>query len=196
MMKSSQSDWLKSLRVGNEIKSFTPTISWFTPSKHEKNKTILILLKKTIKLNNTIAELTKEGYSRVLINNQIQRISQLNEKNLKKQDEIYIIVDRIITDGVNSTSEISDSIQTAFKEGDGECIIMIDDLKKSFSNKFELDGMNFEQNTEQLFSFNNPYGACKKCEGFGTMFDIDKNKIITNHELSVYDGVVECWKGE
>ena len=164
--------------------------------QQEKNKTILILLKKTKKLNNTISELTKEGYSRILINNQIKRISQLNEKDLKKQDEIYIVVDRIITDEKNSTSEISDSIQTAFKEGEGECILMIDNLQKSFSNRFELDGMNFEQNTEQLFSFNNPYGACNKCEGFGTMFDIDENKIITNHELSVYDGVVECWKGE
>ena len=164
-----------------------------------KNNTSSLLLTKledanTEKLNT----LLQQGYSRILSDDKIEKINNLIEKNQKVDSKnTYLIVDRIIyldrdEDLIN---RITDSVETAFFEGNGECDVMIGNKKYHFSNKFELDGISFEKNSVHLFAFNNPYGACKKCEGFGITLGIDKNKVIKDKDQSVYGGVVSCWSG-
>ena len=111
----------------------------------------------------------------------------------------YVLVDRIIKKDFEEEDlhRISDSVNTAFYEGEGEMQIEINGTKKvTFSNKFELDGIVFEEPVPNLFSFNNPYGACPTCEGFSQILGIDKDLIIPNPQLSVYEGAVAPWKGE
>ncbi|MBK7852063.1 MAG: excinuclease ABC subunit UvrA [Bacteroidetes bacterium] len=119
-----------------------------------------------------------------------------------KQSIIQIVIDRftIQPDDPDNISRISDSVQTAFFEGQGECITEIQDAAKSklisFSNRFELDGISFEEPSTQLFSFNNPYGACKRCEGFGSIIGIDEDLVMPDKSLSVYEGAIVCWRGD
>ncbi|MBL7884968.1 MAG: excinuclease ABC subunit UvrA, partial [Bacteroidia bacterium] len=125
------------------------------------------------------------------------------------KESINIVIDRISVkpDDEDNENRISDSVQTAFFEGEGECTIEIinEENKKSkttksttrsFSNKFELDGITFEEPSMHFFSFNNPVGACKHCEGFGTVIGIDENLVIPNKNLSVYEDAIVCWKGD
>lgn len=116
---------------------------------------------------------------------------------------IQIVIDRLSTtshEDEANLSRMSDSIQTAFFEGHGDCSVMIPDDKKSkiisFNNKFEADGMTFEEPSTQLFSFNNPFGACKRCEGFGSIIGIDEDLVIPDKSLSVYENAIVCWRGE
>lgn len=125
------------------------------------------------------------------------------EHTLINQNIINVLIDRfsILKDDEANNSRIADSIQTSFFEGHGDCSIeIIQEGKKpkklDFSNKFELDGISFEEPSTQLFSFNNPYGACKKCEGFGSIIGIDEDLVIPDKSLSVYDGAIVCWRGE
>ena len=107
------------------------------------------------------------------------------------------MIDRVINEkNEDNRNRIADSIQTAFYEGEGECLVDIKGKDFAFSNKFELDGMEFEKPSIHLFSFNNPYGACKECEGFGSILGIDKDKVVPNKKLSVFQGAISCWKGE
>lgn len=118
--------------------------------------------------------------------------------------DLYLLIDRISIDGnpdAELMSRISDSVQTAFNEGKGTCLVWnykADKavFEKEFSNKFELDGITFEEPSTHLFSFNNPYGACKNCEGFGSVIGIDEDLVIPDKSLSVYDGAIACWRGE
>lgn len=125
-----------------------------------------------------------------------------NPKTPAKQSIIQIVIDRftIQPDDTDNVSRISDSVQTAFFEGQGECITEIQDTAKSklisFSNRFELDGISFEEPSTQLFSFNNPYGACKRCEGFGSIIGIDEDLVMPDKSLSVYEGAIVCWRGD
>ena len=98
----------------------------------------------------------------------------------------------------DNTGRIADSVQTAFYEGYGECILDSgNDLKTvKFSNRFELDGICFEEPTTHFFSFNSPYGACKKCEGFGSVIGIDEDLVVPDKSLSVYENAIACWRGE
>lgn len=143
--------------------------------------------------------LLQQGFSRVKVGNDIHRIDDLLE-NCKEieQDHIWVVIDRIsINQEEDNLNRMADSIQTAFYEGEGECTIeILDHAIAHFSNRFEADGMTFEKPSDHLFSFNNPYGACKKCEGFGSVMGIDEKKVIPNESLSVYEGAVSCWKGE
>jgi excinuclease ABC subunit A len=150
----------------------------------------------------------KEGFSRVEINDTIYRIDEiLDKKNthfaLKKEfsDKIYLLVDRLTASSDRMTvSRLSDSVETAFFEGNGYAILKFytDDgvVLKEFSNKFELDDMIFEEPTDLMFSFNSPAGACPKCEGFGKAVGIDEKLVIPNQSLSVYENAVVCWKGD
>ena len=101
-------------------------------------------------------------------------------------------------DGNND--QVTDSVETAFFEGSGQCMLRFYDTKDTtlhtFSNRFEADGIQFEEPTENLFSFNSPVGACPKCEGFGRIIGIDESLVIPNRALSVYDGAVVCWRGD
>ncbi|MDE3255265.1 MAG: excinuclease ABC subunit UvrA [Bacteroidota bacterium] len=117
----------------------------------------------------------------------------------KKGSVAYILIDRIVVNEFDEDTlhRIADSIQLAFYEGEGACELTInEDAFISFSNKFERDGIQFLDPTPQLFSNNNPYGACPVCEGFGTVLGIDKDLVIPDTSLSTYEGAVACWKGE
>ena len=115
---------------------------------------------------------------------------------------IQIVIDRftVANEDEGNTSRIADSVQTAFFEGHGECAteVLLENqaVYTTFSNRFELDGIVFEEPSTQLFSFNNPYGACKRCEGFGSIIGIDEDLVIPDKSLSVYDGAIVCWRGE
>jgi len=148
--------------------------------------------------------LLQQGFSRIFFKGEIIRIDDvLENKNYDDfTNDVYIVVDRIIIKKNDNElkSRIADSVQTAFYEGEGNCIIELLNGEKNskhiFSNKFEADGITFEEPSANLFSFNNPYGACKKCEGFGSMIGIDEDLVIPDKRLSIYDGAVTCWRGE
>lgn len=122
----------------------------------------------------------------------------------KQQDtNLFLLIDRfaVIHDDEDFQNRIADSVQTAFFEGHGECLIHIVEedgsfRSESFSNKFELDGITFEEPSANFFSFNNPYGACKTCEGFGSVIGIDEDLVIPDKSLSVFADAVVPWKGE
>ena len=164
----------------------------------QKDDTIVIVLSKhTSPQSNLLISLTQQGFSRVYFDGELRKIKNLTKEgfNIDKK-EVYIVIDRIILDSNNNDARIADSIQTAFFEGHGSCSILVNEQITNFSNKFELDGITFEKPSTNLFAFNNPYGACKACEGYGSILGIDKSKVITNSNLSVYQGVVACWSGE
>lgn len=150
----------------------------------------------------------------------IEELLALPDKDLKKQLRIlnyrlptansqlptapsqlqtFVLIDRIVTKAFEEDDlhRLSDSIGTAFYEGEGEMYMEADGAKLlHFSNKFELDGIQFEEPVPNLFSFNNPYGACPTCEGFSQVLGIDSDLVIPNKRLSVYEGAVAPWKGE
>ena len=162
-----------------------------------------------LKINNeerSLAEQLKmyllEGYSRIWHNNDFCRIDDFmaDEKNLSiDSSEIFLMIDRMsVDDAKDVVSRITDSIETAFYEGAGECrlIFLPANISYSFSTRFEADGMTFEEPSDNMFSFNSPIGACPACEGFGSVIGIDEHLVIPNWSLSVYDGCVQCWHGE
>ena len=148
--------------------------------------------------------LAQQGFTRIQQNGIVQKIEDFVAAKFSEKEQIYIVVDRLTVrpDDEDNENRISDSVQTAFYEGDGDCAIEVigEETKKtklrSFSNKFELDGMTFEEPSSHFFSFNNPVGACKQCEGFGTVIGIDEDLVIPNKNLSVYEDAIVCWKGE
>ncbi len=151
--------------------------------------------------------LLQKGFSRVATPNSTaggalepQRIEDLLESgNLKKLGKTYLLIDRLVIKEFDEDDihRISDSVNTAFYEGEGEMMMEINGKKiLHFSNKFELDGIQFEEPVPNLFSFNNPFGACPSCEGFSQVLGIDNDLVIPDKNLSVYEGAVAPWKGE
>ena len=143
--------------------------------------------------------LIQQGFNRLYIDNKMVRIEDyLKEKNFSDINNVRILIDRMKVNDRTSEliPQISDSVQTAFYEGDDSCIILVDDgnsrKEHSFSSRFEADGITFETPTTHLFSFNNPYGACPKCEGFGSIIGIDPDLVIPDKSLSIYDNAVAC----
>ena len=167
-------------------------------TKQEKEETVIITTNYKGEENNSIlSTLRQQGFSRVIQQGQVTKIKDLLKNETKVSDSnIQVVIDRIIIDNTDIKGRIADSVQTAFFEGNGECNILIQQKNYHFSNKFELDGIQFEKPSTHFFAFNNPYGACRKCEGFGSILGIDKKKVIINENLSVYQGVVSCWGGE
>lgn len=114
----------------------------------------------------------------------------------------WVLTDRfVVNDDDDFLARVADSVQTAFSEGHGTCkVVLTDSVKMTderlFSNRFEQDGIVFEAPSVQFFSFNNPYGACKTCEGFGQVIGVDETLVIPNPNLSIYDGAIACWRGE
>lgn len=153
-------------------------------------------------LKKQLEVLQKEGYSRLLIKDTIYRIPEVTgDKKLLKSEDIEIVIDRLtVADDKTLKTRLADSAETAFFEGHGVCHIHIylpdKTIVKEYSKKFEADGIVFEEPSEMMFSFNNPVGACPKCEGFGKVIGIDENLVIPDKSLSVYQGAVVCWKGE
>jgi excinuclease ABC subunit A len=144
--------------------------------------------------------LKEQGYSRLLVDHEIVSLEDIDASKLKTDTPIYLIIDRIVTQEADDETRgrLADSVQLAFVEGGSECIIYTMETKEEryFSGKFELDGMTFAEPSPHLFTFNNPYGACKTCEGYGSVIGIDPNLVIPDTSLSVYDGAIAPWKGE
>ncbi|MEI6132852.1 MAG: excinuclease ABC subunit UvrA [Bacillota bacterium] len=163
-----------------------------------------IIVAKERKLDEHLQILQQQGFQRITLDGTLMKIEEfLNLKKKKSQKFIInIVVDRlIISDTINENHDrIADSVQTAFYEGGGTCIVTTElnqeKNERAFSDKYELDGMTFEEQSVNLFTFNNPYGACKSCEGFGSVIGIDEDLVVPNKNLSIYQEAVACWKGE
>lgn len=144
-----------------------------------------------------------QGYSRIWHKGNFLRIEDvlLDEDFLKtaKADDIYLLIDRMgVSREKDSVSRLSDSVETAFYEGNGLCRLVFSpsNICYDFSTRYEADGITFEQPSDHLFAFNSPLGACPTCEGFGNVIGIDEKLVIPDSSLSVYDGCVQCWHGE
>lgn len=159
-----------------------------------------LLKQKGRTLKKELELLLSKGYTRIVAEDEVLFIEDILEevKGLEKK-KIFILIDRasVQKEDEDNQFRISDSIQTAFFEGHGECIVdFVDEKRISFNDKFEKDGIVFEEPSVNLFSFNNPYGACRTCEGFGKVLGIDEDLVIPDKTLSVYEGAVAPWKGE
>ena len=157
----------------------------------------------TRKLSAQLTVLLQQGFTRLLVGEEIIRIEDIikNPELAGNAAEVEVVIDRlVVTEENDLRSRVADSVQIAFYEGKGRCFVKVydgDDLvSHEYSNKFEIDGITFEEPSENLFSFNNPFGACKRCEGFGNVIGIDEDLVIPNKSLSVYEGAVAPWKGE
>ena len=164
----------------------------------KKEELVIITAKHKVQKNSkSLHSLIQQGFSRIIYKEKIVKIKELLKDDIKiKTSHLDIVIDRVILGNDDIKMRIADSVQTAFFEGKGKCSIYSEEKITNFSNRFELDNIHFEQLSTHLFAFNNPYGACKKCEGFGSILAIDPEKVITNRNLSVYQGVVSCWNGE
>lgn len=189
---------------GNEVKknNVTDVIDYL--KKFDTNDKIVILapLIGFEKYGNErqLEILKQQGYVRLYFNDEFLSIDDAIEKTPKGIEKSLLVIDRISVDfsEEDNISRYGDSIALAYAEGNGECQVlsMKDGKKQSFSNRFELDGMEFQEPNEHFFTFNNPFGACKKCEGFGQVIGIDENLVIPNKSLSLYEGAVVPWKGD
>ncbi len=142
----------------------------------------------------------EQGYSRVIVDGDVQSLDEAIALGEIEPSSLGLVIDRITTkkEDQENDARLADSIQLAFAEGNGYCIINFptEGINTTFSNRFELDGMEFVEPSEHFFTFNNPYGACKTCEGFGSVIGIDEELVIPNRSMSVYEGAVMPWKGE
>ena len=179
--------------VINKIKTFSEGTRFVVLAPITKNE--------NRSLSQQLSMLLQQGYTRVLYKGDFERIEDLLEHidEETKEDDIYTVIDRISWDETNETlSRLTDSIETAFYEGDGACRIAMlpSNIAYDFSTRFEADGIKFEEPSDGMFSFHSPLGACPVCEGFGMVIDIDEKLVIPDSSLSVYDGCVQCWHGE
>jgi excinuclease ABC subunit A len=197
---------------GQEVKKHSITDVVDEMAKYPEGTRLALLTKMPIRKDRTVREqleiFLKEGFSRVKLNDTTYRIDEiLDEKNnhfaLKKKfsDDIYLLIDRLTVSSDRMTvSRLSDSVETAFFEGNGYATLEFytDEgiVSKEFSRKFEVDNIEFEEPTDLMFNFNSPAGACPTCEGFGKVIGIDENLVIPNQSLSVYENAVVCWKGD
>jgi excinuclease ABC subunit A len=212
---------------GNQVKRDTVSdvVKYISGLESETKLLILAPLKRHVgkTLKEQLSLLSQQGFTRLQSNGEIQKIEIFLENKINEKESINLVIDRVSVrlGDEDNENRISDSIQTAFYEGEGDCLVEIMDegekveserspkpkVKKPkakdenkalrhFSNRFELDGMTFEEPSLHFFSFNNPVGACKYCEGFGSVIGIDEDLVIPNKNLSVYEDAIVCWKGE
>ncbi len=186
---------------GQEVKKDTVTDVINYVKKISLNEKLLLLaplvLEEGRDLQDKLSALNAQGYARVKVKDKVIRID--DAKDLKSTKDLFLVVDRIVTkDDDDFYNRLADAIQTAFFEGKGNCYIetLSDNTIRHFSNKFELDNMQFLEPNVHLFSFNNPYGACPKCEGYGDVIGIDDDLVIPNTALSVYENAIFPWRGE
>ncbi len=198
---------------GREVKKddVTDVVTAIKNLPHESKVVIIVRFKQHAnrETREELSILVQKGFSRMYIGGKpvrIEELIELSEEELLKQIQLstnnlqpsYILVDRIVTKDFDEDDihRISDSVNTAFYEGEGEMYLEIDGKLTHFSNKFELDGIQFEEPVPNLFSFNNPFGACPECEGFGMVLGIDPDLVIPDKKLSVYESAVVPWKGD
>lgn len=176
--------------VVNEVKKFDLESRWLLLAP--------IHLENGRKLEDKLKVLLQQGFARILVDNQMVRLDEIDNHSLDNKN-ILIIIDRIVVkDEEEFYNRLSDAVQTAFFEGKGVCLLQEVDSKKrfEFSSNFELDGMSFLEPNVHLFSFNNPYGACPKCEGYGNVIGIDEELVIPNTALSIFENAIYPWRGE
>ena len=155
-----------------------------------------ICLPENRSLQEQLALWLSQGFSRLMIDGDTVRLDQETWKQAEGH-EAYLLVDRIIVDHEQSTSNrFADSVQTAFFEGRGECRVWADKHEKVFSERFEADGIQFIEPSEHLFDFNNPLGACPECKGVGTVMGIDMDLVIPDKSKSIYEQAIACWQSE
>ncbi|QEC52582.1 excinuclease ABC subunit A [Anseongella ginsenosidimutans] len=156
-------------------------------------------------LKEELAVLLQKGFRRVRYKEKMVKIESLLEDStiinsqVKDAGEVQIVIDRVLMESPDeeTLNRLSDSVQTAFFEGKGDCLVIDSHGKMHhFCDRFELDGMRFEEPTPQFFSFNSPYGACTTCEGYGKVIGIDEDLVIPDKSRSVYDEAVAPWRGE
>ncbi|NCP07215.1 MAG: excinuclease ABC subunit UvrA [Flavobacteriales bacterium] len=186
---------------GNEVKKDTVTDVLNYLKQFSEGEKLLLLapihLEDGREMQDKLKVLQQQGYARIKVKNEVIRIDEV-KLNESIQD-IFLVVDRIIIkDEEDFQKRLADAIQTAFFEGKGVCMIetLSTQSLRQFSNKFELDGITFLEPNVHLFSFNNPYGACPKCEGYGDIIGIDDDLVIPNTGLSVYENAIFPWRGE
>ena len=184
---------------GEEVKRHSVDDIYSYILEGHTDQTVVIMAKLAETTNENLPLLISQGFSRIKYGDEFIRISDLIEKNIPvdSSKEMFLVIDRTrINDEKDTVSRIKDSVETALYEGNGTCYIDIDGVTRSFSNKFEADGIEFQIPTINTFSFNSPIGACPKCEGYGKILGIDEDLVVPNKSLSVYDDAVMCWRGE
>ena len=184
-------------------------VDWI--ENHDEGTKFMILCPLDLSKNRSLKEelniLLQKGFTRVAVGQEVLFIEEIldEEKGIEvpKSEEVAIMIDRnsVKKGDEDNQYRIADSVQTAFFEGMGSCEVRIfergqEPKQKHFSDRFELDDMAFEEPSVNLFSFNNPYGACKTCEGFGNILGIDPNLVIPDPALSVYEGAIAPWNGD
>ncbi len=167
----------------------------------EEGKTVVILCRPDAYIHDksVLQAFLNKGFVRLKTPKGYVRIEDVLEEAcpLPHEEEIYLVVNRLTVNREQDTiSRISESVETALYEGKGTCFIEADGEMRLFSNRFEEDGMIFDEPSVNMFSFNSPIGACPRCEGYGKILGIDENLVIPNKSLSVYEDAVMCWRGE
>ena len=177
-------DYLFTLAAGTRVTILAPLTS--TEPGRPMSKELDLLLQK--------------GYGRVVLaDGQTAFIEDLiGEGKAEVEGQVYILLDRAVVQPGDEDLQfrLSDSVQTAFFEGHGTCLVKLDDESRTFSDKFELDGMVFEEPSVNFFSFNNSYGACHTCEGFGSVLGIDEDLVVPDKSMTVYEGAIAPWRTE
>ncbi len=188
---------------GSEVKKHTVTdVIEFIKTFEERAKLLLlspIILEEGRTIENKLQTLLQQGYARIKYKDDVLRIDDALKQSITSAKDLYLVVDRIVyKDDEDFLNRLADAIGTAFFEGVGTCIIesLVDNKQTVFNNKFELDGMTFLEPNVHLFSFNNPYGACPKCEGYGDVIGLDEDLVIPNTALSIYENAIFPWRGE
>ena len=186
---------------GQEVKKNTVTDVVSEVKKLELDSKWLLLapihLEKGRKLEDKLNVLLQQGFARILVDGEMVRLDDL-PKGLNKK-ELFLIVDRIVVKYEEEFyNRLADAVQTAFFEGKGICYLqeLNSDKRFTYSNNFELDGISFLEPNVHLFSFNNPYGACPICEGYGNIIGIDSELVVPNTSLSIFENAIFPWRGE
>ncbi|MGB0525910.1 MAG: excinuclease ABC subunit A, partial [Flammeovirgaceae bacterium] len=187
----------------------TDVVNWI--ERHEDGTRFMILCPLHVHEERTIKEelniLLQKGFTRVAVNDEVLFIEEMLDEAkgiVLQEDAVYqLMIDRnsVKQGDEDNQFRIADSVQTALFEGQGNCEIKLfpkgaEPISQTFSDKFELDGIRFEEPSVNLFSFNNPYGACRRCEGFGSVLGIDPELVIPNKTLSIYEGAIAPWNGD
>ena len=148
-------------------------------------------------LESQLEILHQEGYQRVMVKGTVVRIEDV--ATVKLEGDVRLVIDRVELrcDDDGQMARVAESVQSAFFEGRGECVIHPEGHEAvAFSNRFEADGITFEKPNANFFSFNNPYGACPTCQGYGSVIGIDENLVVPNKSRSIYDNAIVCWNGD
>lgn len=178
-------DYMKTLEDGEKILLSTPLR--FFPDQS---------------LSKILEFLLQKGYTRVLVENKLEKIENLIAEQVEIEnptDKIKILIDRFVArkDDIDNDKRVADSVQTAFQEGNGIAILQnLEGETVVFNNKFEIDGILFEEPSPQLFNFNSSFGACPSCEGYGRVLGIDEDKVVPDKSKSIFEEAIVCWRGQ